>query len=453
LAIAAAAAVSSTQQKVYRASTKIVVGQSGGIFQPQFGNVFQPFTQTMSSLFKSDIVATTVIRDFDLKETPKSLLAHVEVSSTPDSAVLQVSFDSHNRAYAVRTLGRMASAFTALVRQKLGGPQETTSKAGALPPITATVFDPAHASPKAVSPRPGRTLAFAGIIGLALGVVLGLLRDALDDRLRGRDEVEEHFAAPVVAALPKSMLRRPAVETKNRSVRSFLGTGDRHRRMHSEELDPLRLHISGHSSRGTVVVITSSAAGEGKSAVAANLGVALALAGENVICVDADPTQPRLSHYLGVQQVDGNSVNSRRGSFDLQEALRDVDIRNGAVQDANASPGEAQEQPPPNLGWSDKLRGRTPGRIQLLTWGNEQEARAHRSIADLAAELKVRTGYVVVDAPPLPAGTTFSLLSIADETIVVAREEKTTKDQARFVRQTLKRLRVPSYSIVSIGAK
>ena len=87
-ALSAAAAISFTQQNVYRASTKIVVGQGGGIFQPQFGNVFQQFTQTMSSLFKSEVVANTVIHDLDLNETPKSLLAHVHVASTPDSAVL-----------------------------------------------------------------------------------------------------------------------------------------------------------------------------------------------------------------------------------------------------------------------------------------------------------------------------------------------------------------------------
>jgi capsular polysaccharide biosynthesis protein len=146
VAVVVAAAVTLTKPKVYRAHTSIVIGQAGGIFQPQFGNVFQPFTQTMSSLLKSEIVAETVIRDLNLDKTPKSLLSDVKVSTTPNSAVLQVTVDSTDRSYAVRVLRRMASVFTSLVEEKLGGTPKTPGAAGALPPITATVFDPAHAS-------------------------------------------------------------------------------------------------------------------------------------------------------------------------------------------------------------------------------------------------------------------------------------------------------------------
>jgi succinoglycan biosynthesis transport protein ExoP len=444
-----AASISFSQPNVYRASTKIVVGQGGGIFQPQFGNVFQPYTQTMSSLFKSEIVANTVIHDLDLNETSKSLLAHVHLASTPDSAVLEVSFDSHNRADAVRTLGRMASIFTSLVQQKLGRTQGTPQQADPLRPITATVFDPAHASSTPISPRPVRTLAFGAVIGLILGLVLGLLRDALDDRLRGRDEVEEHFAAPVVAALPKSMLGRKAVgNTRKRALPLSRETARRQRRAQTEALDRLRLQLP-RGAGGKLVVITSSASGEGKSTVAANLGVALALAGHDVICVDTDPTSPRLSHYLDLEPAGGNASPLKSERADLLEALRDVSIRT-----EDAAGNESAEPPLPDLGRSANRAagdGR-PGRMQLLVWGHEQEALTHRTIPDLAAELKAQAGYVVVDTPPLPSGTTLALLSVADETIVVAREAKTTKEQARFVRQTLERLHVPSYSIVSIGA-
>ena len=316
VAVGVAAAASFSQPKVYRAHTSIVVGQAGGIFQPQFGNVFQPFTQTMSSLLKSEIVAETVIRDLNLDETPKSLLSDVEVSSAPNSAVLQVTVDSTDRAYAVRVLGRMASVFTSLVAEKLGGTPRTPGAAGALPPITATVFDPAHASSTPVSPRPTRTIAFAGIIGLALGLVLALLREALDDRLRSRNELEEHFGAPVVAALPRSMLGRSDVGRE--IAPSFL-----------RAVEPLRLQLSGTGTRGTLVVITSGSSGEGKSTVAANLSVALSLAGQDVICVDADPTPPRLTNYLELQHADGNASGTQDRAG-LAASLRDVEVRRDA---------------------------------------------------------------------------------------------------------------------------
>jgi capsular polysaccharide biosynthesis protein/Mrp family chromosome partitioning ATPase len=451
-ALAAAGVASFSQEKVYRASTKIVVGQGGGIFQPQFGNVFQPFTQTMSSLLKSQIVAETVIADLGLDETPKSLLSRVDVSSTADSAVLEVTFDSNDRAEAVRILGRMAAVFTSLVRQKLGGAQQRAAadEAGALPPITATVFDPAHAPATPISPQPTRTLAFAAIIALVLGIILGLLRDALDDRLHGRDDVEEHFGAPVVAALPKSMLGRGAVEPARRRLDAFRRSAERkRRRIYAEAVDPLVLQLSRNGARETLIVITSSVSGEGKSTVAAHVSVALALAGQDVICVDADPSRPRLSHYLDLDRGESAAVDWQRGQFDLHEALREVSLPDGS---ANGVRGRTDAWKADEGSRDGDTRHRAPGRIQLLRLGDERPAPIHRSIADVVEELKALARYVVVDAPPLNSATALALVSLADETIVVARDERTTKEQARFVRQTLARIEVPRYSVVSIGS-
>jgi capsular polysaccharide biosynthesis protein/cellulose biosynthesis protein BcsQ len=443
VAVAVAAAVTVTKPKVYRAHTSIVIGQAGGIFQPQFGNVFQPFTQTMSSLLKSEIVAQTVIRDLNLDKTPKSLLSDVKVATTPNSAVLQVTVDSTDRAYAVRVLRSMASVFTSLVQKKLGGTPKTPGAAGALPPITATVFDPAHASSTPVSPKPTRTIAFAGVIGLALGLVLALLREALDDRLR-RDEVEEHFGAPVVAALPRSMLGRSDVGRE--IAPSFL-----------QAVEPLRLQLSGTGTRGTLVVITSGSSGEGKSTLTANLSVALSLAGQDVICVDADPTPPRLTNYLELRQGDG-SASGTQDRADLAASLRDVEVQrdarplNGGEETAAPLRGAAGKSRTPDLDSAadGKSVGDQPGRIQLLVWGDKQEG-LPLAMNDLAAELKAKAAYVVVDSPPLPSSTTLALLSIADETVVITREKKTKKAEATLVRRTLERLQVRDYSIVSFG--
>src|SRR5204863_7424195 len=116
------------------------------------------------------------IANLHLRDTPKTVLGRMNVSSVPDSAVLQVSHDDRSAASATRTLQELASVFTTLVRQKLG--KAPVADQTTLPRITATVFDPAHASATPVSPRPTRTLALAGFVGLALGLILGLLRDA-----------------------------------------------------------------------------------------------------------------------------------------------------------------------------------------------------------------------------------------------------------------------------------
>src|SRR5436309_14764857 len=145
VALAMAWVITSRQHKVYRASTKIFVGSSGTV-NPQFGNVIQPFTQTMSSLLMSNIVARRVIENLALHKATSDVLHDLHVSSTPDNAVLQVSYDSDNPHNAVRVLAEVGSVFTTLVKKKLGHPSAPHA-----PVVTATVFDPAHASPDPVA--------------------------------------------------------------------------------------------------------------------------------------------------------------------------------------------------------------------------------------------------------------------------------------------------------------
>jgi capsular polysaccharide biosynthesis protein/MinD-like ATPase involved in chromosome partitioning or flagellar assembly len=437
-AVAAAAAASLTQAKVYRASSKISVL---GTLNPQFGNVIQPFTQTMSSLLKSDIVARKVIDDLSLNETPDDLLRHLSVSSTPDSAVLQVTYDSHDRAEAVRVLAEVGTVFTALVRKKLGQPGAPEA-----PVVNATVFDPAHASANPVSPHPVQTMVFAGIVGLALGLVLARLRDALDERIRRRDEMEAHFGAPVVAALPKSVLGRPVVDRG--------GSVDL---THLQGIDFLRLQLVRDASPEKVVTVTGSS-GDGKSTVAASLAVALALSGERVICVDVTPGRHSLSHYLNVQDGDRPAAGALRGS-ELERALRDVKLE--AVPEKLSLESVPTGQEIDSQRFVHELtsvveHGRS-GRIQLLALEegslSGQDGFPSWSIADLVTELKSQADFVVVDAPSVPSAATFAVLSVSDNAVIVAREGRTTKEQARSVRSALEALQIPNAAVVSIGGK
>jgi capsular polysaccharide biosynthesis protein/MinD-like ATPase involved in chromosome partitioning or flagellar assembly len=439
-ALAAAAGTSIKQPKVYRASSKIFVGPSGTL-NPQFGNTIQAFTQTMSSLLVSDIVAKQVIGDLGLNQTTENVLGHLHVSSTPDSAVLQVSYDSQNRAEALRILAKVGSVFTALVQKKLAHPSAPNALA-----VTATVFDPAHASTTPISPHPAQTLAFAGIIGLVLGIVFALLRDTLDERIHKRDEMEELFGAPVIAALPKSMLGRAVVDTTRRLELS-----------HLHAIEPLRLQLARVDSREQLITITSGGSGEGKSTVAASIGVALALAGEDVICVDVAPDKHGLSHYLSLASGDGVPAAPLEGLVDVPNALREVRLEatvEKAGLEAIPSPqagglAEFGHGLPPAIGHGGR------GRLQLLVLGEgaltDQDGFPSWSIADLVTDLKSQAGFVVVDAPALPSAATFAVLSVSDTVIVVAREARTTKEQARSVRNAVETLQVPSYAVVSIG--
>jgi capsular polysaccharide biosynthesis protein/Mrp family chromosome partitioning ATPase len=423
-AIGAAAAVSYTQPKVYKATTKIVVGQGGGVFQPQYGNVFQPYTQTMSSLLESNVVAATVVSELHLHQTPKQLLGHVNVSSTPDSAVLVVGYESHDRLAAVRILRAVAASFTSLVRQRLGA-SAAGVKQGALPPITATVFDPAHASATPISPRPVRTMAFAGVVGLLLGLLLGLARDALDERVHTKEDAERLLGAPVLAVLPQRFVGAATVDRLEGKVAQTLAA-----------VEPLRRAVTGARTPQRVIVVTGDDAPEVKSSVAAGLALALALAGEDAVCVDADGPWHPLREYLGPQT--GSAVLS--AVDELPGAVREIPFpaRNGRAERGGVATA-------------------TAGRVELVVVAPSNFANGRTfpswEVPALVRELKQRARYVVIDAPRLGSESAVAWLLASDSRIVVTSEEKLTRRRANAIRESLGEVGVGSYGVVTITAR
>src|SRR6266508_4043514 len=285
LTLGVTAVVVFTQHSVYRATMKIVVAQAGGQSQPDFGS--QQLSQTMKTLLESDVVAKEVIDNVGLETTPPKLLKKVHVSFRPDSSVLDVSYDSTSKPQALAVLDEYRKVFIRLVDENLGVRSRGSVLGGrvTLPGVVVNVFDPPHLQPDAISPKPAKTLGFAGALGLALGLMLAFARESLDDRVRGWREAEEWFGAPVVGTLPKRTRgTRPAgVAGRGRESESLL-----------EALNLLRanLEFSPTGVAGPTILVTSALSGEGKTTVAANLGSVLAMGGHTVICVEADLRRP-----------------------------------------------------------------------------------------------------------------------------------------------------------------
>lgn len=339
VAIALAAVVASagfllwTQTPVYRASMKIVVGQGGGVFQPDAGGAVDSFTQTMTNLLQSRVVAQGVIDRMGLvehgrKASPETLLDHVDVSSQPQSAVLSVTYESTDRRQAVGVLNEIGRVFAGLVAQRLGGDSATATAR-----VSATVFDPARSDPDPVSPRPARTLGIAVVLGLIIGVLLAVAREMLSTRVYGTAEAEALFGAPILGALPRRLRgkRPPGLNPGGASPP----------RRALEALDALtanvRLMQLAPSQR--VIVVTSAVPGEGKSTVAANLTVALACAGDDVICVEADARPPTLGARLGAPPAELGLLDVFQSRIDLERAL--VELHQVAAAKSNEHNPEA----------------------------------------------------------------------------------------------------------------
>ena len=412
LALVAATVVTVLQSPMYSASMKVVVGQGGGIFQPQNGASSQTFVETMASLFKSDVVARTTIDGLGLHTTPTELLGQTNASTTPDSSVLDITYTSSRRAEAVLVLAEMGHVFTTLVQQKLGPTASTGTK------VTASVFDPAHLNLGQASPHPAETLGIAGALGLAVGLVLAFVRDSLDNRIRTRDEAERWFGAPVLVELPRYVRQtlRPGASWPEPSLAAV-------------SMLSASLQFLGEGMSGPVIAITGAGPEEGNTGLVAHLGAALAATGNRVICVDADlrrvATNPGLADVLS-------------GRVEMSRAL----IKPWTQEGTNG------RRKPPH-GRVDLSRGR----LQILPAGGSRSNPAGfltgERVEQLVEDLRERADYVIFDTPPiLDVGDAFPFVRASDSVIVVAREGQTTRETAAAVRVTLERLGVGRVGVV-----
>ncbi|MDQ3640713.1 MAG: polysaccharide biosynthesis tyrosine autokinase [Actinomycetota bacterium] len=254
------------------------------------------------------------------------------------------------------------------------------------------VLAPASLPTAPSSPNHVQNAVLALAAGLVAGVGVAFARERLDDRLRGRSDLESHLRTPVLAVVPR-------VKGWRRRKRALNVTLTKPDSVAAEAYRTLRTGIvfAASAREAKSVLITSPHPGDGKTVTAANLAVALAHAGKKVVVVSADLRKPRLHRFFGARNEAGLS-NVLTGTTPLQEVLAPTDIDNLRLLPSGPAP-------------------KHPG--ELL--GSE----AMRTALD---ELTKDFDMVLVDAPPLLAvADAMTLAPVVDAVLFVAEAENTSR--------------------------
>jgi receptor protein-tyrosine kinase len=437
--VAAAGVYTFRQATLYRSTMKIVVGQQGGIFQPGIGNVADEFTQTMSDLLQSQVVASRAIRELGLDETPADLLANLHVSTKPSSTVLNVSYDHEDPARATLVLQTVGEEFTSLVADRLA-----TGNANLA--VSATVFNPAHSLGK-VQPKPLRNFAVAGLMGLLLGVLVAFVREQMDDTVRSVEQAEQAFGQVATTTIPPGIVGYHPFDR---------GQGKRADPVLTElALQRLRATIlwSPETTEAPTLLVTSANPAEGKTTIAANLAVLMVIEGRNVIAVDADLRHPTLYRYLGMPLPLGdlNLDAVMAGQVTPRGALVDVPVPARAFTSLDGGGKRLESwthtrRDPPASG---RLRAilSAPGRGQP---GELDLARAVEVIEELRSDADV----VIFDGPPiLVVPDAYPFAASVDAVVAVVRNGQASMKATVALTRTLERLRARRVELIVTDAE
>ncbi len=288
-----------------------------------------------------------------------------------------------------------------------------------------------------IGPKPTRD----GMIGLALGIVLGLglafLREALDTRVRSAEEVSERLGLPLLARLPEPArgLRRG---NKLATLTEPNGPGAEAFRMLRTNLDFVQL-----GKRAEIIMVTSAVEAEGKSTTAANLAVALARGGKNVALVDLDLRRPFLHRFFPEGEHPG-LTNVALGHASLEQALIRVPVVDGQH---------------PRRRFSGNGNGTAPlqGLLEVLTSGpippNVDDFVGTKAVVDILNSLKLRADVVIVDATPLlVVGDAMSLTAAVDAVVIVTRINVVRRPMLRELRRVIDTLPAEKLGFVLTGA-
>jgi capsular exopolysaccharide synthesis family protein len=242
------------------------------------------------------------------------------------------------------------------------------------------------------------------LIGLGCGLLAGIgilfLLDRIDDRMASFGEFQHQFSESVLGQIPKE---------KAKGKLTLLQPDDA-RHIFAESYRNVRSSIffmPYEGPRPKTLLITSAVPNEGKSTVAANLAITMALSGARTLLIDADLRRGTLREAFG--------ISSKLG---LSEVLK-------------------QE-----VDWQEVVVPTSYPSLFILPRGKSLSQPSEHLLRDstdvLLKELYSHYDYVLIDSSPvLAADDTASLAPKIDATLFVARLSYTS---ARLIRKGLELL-------------
>lgn len=407
------------------------------------GGASAQFIAIAARLIQTTGVAQGARRQLHVRPRPTAsqLLSAISVTTDPSTGFITITTQANQAKQAARIANAFGAAVNSArareaVKQIDQGISGLTAQISALPHsafvvrdqlvvqlerlraqrtaqgANAQIIEPAVAHPTPISPHPVRNALLGLVVALLLAFGLIALAEALDQRVRNQEDLEELTKLPLLAAVPRTAFRQ--MQTTE-SIEAF-------RRLRAN------LSFFNVDRDLSSIVIASGHTADGKTMVAMNLAHAYAYSGNDVVLIDADLRRPRIAERLQIEPGLG-LAGVLSGQAEVDEALVDIGVR-------SSGPGRVLVLPAGEL---------PPNPTELLA-----SQRMHRLIEEFSTVYDV----VILDTSPLMAvSDALPLLDEAAGVLLIARLGVIRRNDIRYLRRILDGAQGSALGVVATGLR
>lgn len=256
------------------------------------------------------------------------------------------------------------------------------------------VIMPPSGSMAPTAPAKKNILLIVFVIGLIIPVAVIFLRESMNTRIRGRKDLDA-LTLPFVGEIPQAATKKKGTSDKKSTENNPIVVHEGSRDIINEAFRVLRTNLefmTDKEQHSNVIVVTSFNPGSGKSFLAMNIAVSLAIKQKKVLVIDGDMRHGSTSAYVGSPQTGLSNYLSGHVNN-----LKDIIVTDARHANLQFLPVGTIPPNPTELLFSDRLK-------QLID------------------TVRSQYDYIFIDCPPIEmVADTQIIEQLADRTLFVVR--------------------------------
>jgi len=394
------------QLKNDRAESRRKVAQLSDRYGPRHPRMIEAQAALVSAeqAYRDELRATAaaVVADYQ-----RAVQTEASYSSQLSTAQTDIQSINRNRAELTKLQDAVQTS-RALFEQLQSGEKTAGLLEGGQQDINVLIIEHARPGLFPVRPNKQRMVLMWILGGLFVGVGLAFLLNMLDNTFKGSEDVERRIGLPVLGQLPQLKTAKGAHLSPMSSVI------DLPRSVFSEAIRTIRtgVMLSMLDKERSILAITSSVPGEGKTTLAINLAHAIAQM-KKTLLIDADLRRPMVHKAKDIAHSNPGLAALMTGEATLSDALKVMD---------------------------DGLHVIPAGQIPP----NPLELLSSQKFKDLVHSLQKEYEVIIIDsAPALAVSDALVVAQLADAQLYVIRADSTPFQAAEQGIKRLRRVKAP----------